>query len=295
MGPRLFLLPGNGLPDLYVEKMTTQFAWDAEAAEQLGDKLVSSRVYDVAEGSVTVAHHYAEGKITNSVHTYNHARASSAGSQTLGDAPITVDDIEDDVEVLQEMGLLERETFGAIRQSFNQITTVNKYRLSMEAKVELKRTVFEASIQRAESAVVKAESTEKTRAADANKSFDYLTPYLRGAKDVSNITKEEALEIRQTCLDAFKARLVERANIIHNRLQAENAKLARKQEQFQRAQRDGDFDSDEYEKYCTEAMFRIDVLEQRQAVHEEQALRKFAALDARLNSDVRLKVLKAGR
>ena len=39
------------------------------------------------------------------------------------------------------------------------------------------------------------------------------------------------MDIRQTCLDSLKARLVERSSIIQNRLNEENAKLARKQEQ----------------------------------------------------------------
>jgi hypothetical protein len=57
----------------------------------------------------------------------------------------------------------------------------------------------------------------------------------------------------------------------------------RKQEQFQRAQRDGEMLSDEYEKYCTEAMFRIHILEQRLVAHEETALKKFADIDANLD------------
>ena len=73
----------------------------------------------------------------------------------------------------------------------------------------------------------------------------------------------------------------------------ENAKLARKQEQFQRSQREGDLSTEEYEKYCTEAMFRIQILEQRLAAHEEAAVRKFADLDLKLSGDPRLKVLKA--
>ena len=123
-------------------------------------------------------------------------------------------------------------------------------------------------------------------------SVDYLSPFMRGVRDITNISTEEALDVRQSCLDAYKARLVERANIIQSRLSEENAKLARKQEQFQRAQRDGDLSSEEYEKYCTEAMFRIGILEQRQVAHEEEALKKFAELDAKLADDPRLKVLR---
>ena len=56
--------------------------------------------------------------------------------------------------------------------------------------------------------------------------------------------------------------------------------------------REGDLSTEEYEKYCTEAMFRIQILEQRLAAHEEAALKKFADLDLKLSNDPRLKVLK---
>ena len=64
------------------------------------------------------------------------------------------------------------------------------------------------------------------------------------------------------------------------------------QEQFQRSQRDGDISTEEYEKFCTDAMFRIHILEQRLVAHEEAALKKFAELDSKLSADPRLKVLK---
>ena len=50
------------------------------------------------------------------------------------------------------------------------------------------------------------------------KGLNYLTPYLRIVKDPKLITREEAMEVRQTCLDALRARLVERANIIQVRM-----------------------------------------------------------------------------
>lgn len=110
--------------------------------------------------------------------------------------------------------------------------------------------------------------------------------------DYEYFTRDEAIEVRQNCLDALRARLVERANIIQSRLNDENAKLGREQERFQRSQREGDLSTEEYEKYCTEAMFRIQILEQRLATHEEAALRKFAELDAKLAGDERLKILR---
>ena len=78
------------------------------------------------------------------------------------------------------------------------------------------------------------------------------------------------------------------------RLNEENAKLAKKQATFQRNQRDTDPRAEEdFERFCSEAMFRIQILEQRLASHEETALRKFQDLDDKLAQDPRLAILQA--
>ena len=59
---------------------------------------------------------------------------------------------------------------------------------------------------------------------------------------------------------ALKERLVERANIVQSRLDEENAALSKRQAAFQRNRDHMDpNDEAEYERYCQEAMFRIQV------------------------------------
>ena len=227
--------------------------------------------------------------------------------------------LEEDPEELQEAAGLEREAFAAVKGSMLQLQKVIDYREEVEANPLLERSVFDVALDGVFNISLgdrviggKSRRDEASKAGDDTASIDmndsqtiaevandsnlhtadYLAPFLRNVKDVRNITKEEALEVRQTCLDAAKARLVERANIIQARLNDENAKLGRKQEQFQRSQREGDLSTEEYEKYCTDAMFRIQILEQRLITHEETALKKFLELDVRLSNDPRLKVLK---
>ena len=104
--------------------------------------------------------------------------------------------------------------------------------------------------------------------------------------------KREAQRARDACLKSLKDRLLERANIIQTRLNEENAKLAKRQATFQRNQRDNDPSAEEeFEKFCSEAMFRIQILEQRLVNHEETALKKYQELDERLSVDPRLNVL----
>jgi hypothetical protein len=45
---------------------------------------------------------------------------------------------------------------------------------------------------------------------------------------------------------------------------------------------------EEYEKYCSEAMFRIEILTQRLISHEDTAVKKYTELDEKLANDPRL-------
>lgn len=124
---------------------------------------------------------------------------------------------------------------------------------------------------------------------------DYLTPFLTGLKDgpTSRLSREEAQRVRESCLRSLKERLLERANIIQNRLNDENVKLSKRQATFQRnASRDVDPAAEEdFERFCADAMFTIGILEQRLVAHEESALKKYQALDEKLSKDPRLSAL----
>ena len=277
-----YILPSGGLQnDIYVLRITQTF--DQNPAVPSGSD-IAQRTFYLTEGRIVTQYHFVSGKITQKVKVLSHGKSSGVLS---GGDELSAEDLEG----IQEAALVERECFSSVKMSYMQLMNVIKIRNEGEKNVHIERTVFERALDRAEKGVTGTIGVEESDQADA-KGVDYLTPFLRHISNLSEITKEEALEVRQSCLDALKARLVERANIIQSRLNEENTKLARKQEQFQRSQREGDLSTEEYEKYCTEAMFRIQILEQRLVAHEESALKKFSDLDIRLASDPRLKVLR---
>ena len=98
-------------------------------------------------------------------------------------------------------------------------------------------------------------------------------------------------ELRKHAPAPVKERLLERANIIQRRLDDENSQLQKKQAAFQRSRDHVDGADEEFEKFCSEAMFRVQILEQRLSRHEETALQKYADLDQRLRNDPRLSSL----
>lgn len=278
-----YVLPAGGLAnDLYVLRINQSF--DRDPSVPSGTD-IAHRTFYLTEGRILTQFHFVAGKITQKVKVHSHAKSGGVLSGTGEELSA------EDLEGIQEAALVERECFSAVKMSYMQIMNILKIRSDVEDDVVIERSVFENALERAEKGATGSVGVEENGEADA-KGVDYLTPFLRNIATLAHITKEEALEVRQACLDALKARLVERANIIQSRLNEENSKLARKQEQFQRSQREGDLSTEEYEKYCTEAMFRIQILEQRLVAHEESALKKFSDLDIKLASDQRLKVLR---
>ena len=302
-GPRQFTIPGGSLAsELYILKINLNYERDPSV--EAGTD-IARRTYFIKEGKYVVTYHYCADQITCKVNTYLHTRGPSIPG--VSDHAIAQEvGVIEDPDALLEASASERETYANIKLSVQAIAQMEEQRVEFERSIAIERNVFEVALNKSNGITQLDATSEKNeekspdvvstqvRADDAAKEIisDYLTPYIRNVKDMDKLTKEEAIEIRQACLDALKSRLVERANIIQARLNEENAKLGRKQEQFQRSQREGDISTEEYEKYCTEAMFRIQILEQRLAVHEETALKKFADLDSKLSSDPRLRILK---
>ncbi len=304
-GPRQFSIPGGSLaPELYILKINLNYERDTSVVAGTD---IARRTYYIKEGKYVVTYHYCADQITCKVNTYLHTRGPSIPGVSDHAIAQEVGVIEDPDELL-EASASERETYANIKLSVQAIAQMEEQRVEFERAIAIERNVFEVALNKSNGITpLDASTAEKkgedkspdvvaaqAKAVDGTKDViaDYLSPYIRNVKDIDKLSKEEAIEIRQACLDALKSRLVERANIIQSRLNEENAKLGRKQEQFQRSQREGDLSTEEYEKYCTEAMFRIQILEQRLAVHEETALKKFAELDSKLSSDPRLRVLK---
>lgn len=290
-GTRQFVLPGGSLSsELHITKMVQEF--DRDPADTNGSS-IAKRVFNVREGKGVFYHHFGKGQITGKVKTYFHTKGPTV--PTISEQALAQEvGVDDDPDALLEASALERECYTSVKASFQQSDKVTDFRKDVERELEIpiEQTVFEIALENVDRGMSFQGSNMDKFTSQESKGSDYLTPFLRNVRDPTSLTREEALEVRQTCLDALKARLVERANIIQTRLHDENAKLGKKQEQFQRSQREGDLSTEEYEKYCTEAMFRIQILEQRLASHEEAALRKFADLDIKLSSDPRLKVLR---
>ncbi|XP_059160547.1 dynein regulatory complex subunit 7-like [Physella acuta] len=119
--------------------------------------------------------------------------------------------------------------------------------------------------------------------------IDYLAPFLAQMGDPEKITKPQALKLKEDCLADLKHRLINKANLIQSRFEKETQELQKKQAWYQQNQVSMSKDDEEdYLNYCSEAMFRIHILELRLARHKENAPHKYMNLEQKLRQDPRL-------
>nr|CCA24118.1 conserved hypothetical protein [Albugo laibachii Nc14] len=278
-----YILTEGSSGELFITKMVEKYArnTDIEASQD-----IRKRVFNVQKGIITVLYHYRDGKITAGSRTY-------FKNPTLPVEVVLADptDKRPKASILESESasqiVKEKECFIAVRQSALDSQEMIKIRKKEEVEITLEMDVF-SKVYSDQSSQMNEDTNEAEN--DTMHEVDYLSPFLQGVSFTERgLSKETAQSVRDMCLRNLKERLLERANIIQTRIDHENMQLAKRQAAFQRSQRDQDENKDEeYKRYCTETMFRIQILEQRLTKHEETALHKYAEMDRRLHNDTRL-------
>ncbi|KAM5207902.1 dynein regulatory complex subunit 7 isoform 2-T7 [Hipposideros larvatus] len=119
--------------------------------------------------------------------------------------------------------------------------------------------------------------------------LDYLAPFLAQLPPGEKLTRGQAMRLKDECLSDFKQRLIDKANLIQARFEKETQELQKQQQWYQENQVTlAAEDEDVYLSYCSQAMFRIRILEQRLNRHKELAPLKYLALEEKLHKDPRL-------
>lgn len=138
---------------------------------------------------------------------------------------------------------------------------------------------------------------------------DILVPYLVDFQG-KPLDALQAEFVAKKCKNDFRKRLLDRATIIQKRLEEEQDQLKKRRAAMQRRGVENSNGDDRtyitskihvsimykfyysfasrFEKYQCDAMFRIQILEQRLARHEFSAIKKYAELEKTLAQDERL-------
>ena len=303
----------GGDADGGIRKLAEKFRRTPEADAEVD---VAKRTFDLGAGTITVLYHYGADRVTRSSRTFSKDGREQRDHQVVQVDPFSREpDAQTLHEEFQKLLSLERDAINEARESERQARDLLKRRAEEEGAIvdgEAERARAAADGAKGNKLVPSqlhvsvydtARSKLATDADDDGKdagpavAHDYLTPFLPTPIPVDGppCSKDEAFTARDNCLKALKERLVERANIVQSRLDEENAALSKRQAAFQRNRDHMEpADEAEYERYCQEAMFRIQILEQRLDRHTDLSLQKYAEMDARLRNDPRLRMLSTG-
>ncbi|KAH8855847.1 Dynein regulatory complex subunit 7 [Schistosoma japonicum] len=122
--------------------------------------------------------------------------------------------------------------------------------------------------------------------------YDYLAPYLIQINVIHNIKKlsyEQALIVHNQCLNDYKQRLINKANIIQSCYEKEVNNLLKKQQWYHLNQMNLSKDDEQaYLCYCNNVTYKINLLESLLAWHKQTAPIRYMDLQKKLQSDSRL-------
>eukprot|EP00736_Rhodelphis_marinus_P008612 Rmarinus@m.20835 len=270
-----------------ITKMTEKFERDLENATATKPG-ICKRNYYVEEGKIRIEYHCAPGTITRSNRVYCKDGTTQITQVDPFEKPPKKSALLDEYHSLLTA---EKDCGQAVREAAREARDIVQTRVREEQGIHLHVSIYDTIRNRPQDSGYE----DRERGDDgeaASKEYDYLAPFLVHRKDGQPLAKlkpQQAQEAREMCLRALKDRLIERANIIQSRLQEEQDALSKRQSAFQRNRDHVDkAEEEEFEQYVQEASFRIHILDQRLARHEEQALQKYAELDRKLRSDPRL-------
>ncbi|XP_036131653.1 dynein regulatory complex subunit 7 [Molossus molossus] len=176
---------------------------------------------------------------------------------------------ESELEVLEILKLLEEEEEAHTLKI--SIYDTKRNEKSKEYRETMERVMHEEHLRQVEA------------------QLDYLAPFLAQLPPGEKLTRWQAMHLKDECLSDFKQRLIDKANLIQARFEKETQELQKKQQWYQENQVTlTTEDEDLYLSYCSQAMFRIRILEQRLNRHKELAPLKYLALEEKLYKDPRL-------
>ncbi|XP_046705088.1 dynein regulatory complex subunit 7 isoform X2 [Silurus meridionalis] len=191
-------------------------------------------------------------------------------------------------ELLMEM---EEKTLTSIKASEKEVRDILEVRDQEESDIEMKISFYDMA--RNEKARQHVE-TQKQLAQEKQqkkefKNLDILASFLAQWGDPETLTKQQAVQIHANCLEHLKQRSVDMANRIQARYEKETEELQQKQHWYQKNRFNlTKQDEEEYLAYCSEAMFRIRILQLRLSRHKDSSPQKYVSLNKRLRKDSRL-------
>jgi len=285
-----------------ITKMVEQFLRNPSKA---ADDDVEQRSFLVSDQKISVKYHLESHNTTaprrEFIKPANYSLDKSAQLQMTPDMstafqvnpynkqPKELDVYNTMVELLHD----EKKCTELIRDSETEVREILDERLKEEMNPELTVSVYDT--ERNEKAKLRRDELERQQREEEMRKrdmeLDYLAPFLARIGQPEKLSPSDAIRVKEECLSDLKQRLIDKANLIQARFEKETDALQKKQMWYQENQMNmTKEDEDEYLNFCSEAMFRIHILELRLTRHKEMAPQKYMFLDERLRDDNRLRI-----
>ncbi|CAI5781901.1 Coiled-coil domain-containing protein 135 [Podarcis lilfordi] len=270
--------------------------------EKPADEDVAERIFSIVEEKIFLTYHCKENYITPSKRDFNkRADVDSMGNKIIMTPEMCISyqagstEKEKKLFHLYEMMMHliedEKKSRHLVWESEMEVLDILRIREEEEAASKLTVSIYDT--ERNEKSKEQREAMERQlqeeRQRQVEQDLDYLAPFLIQIGGIEKMTKWLALRLKEDCLTDFKHRLVDKANLIQARFEKETQELQKKQQWYQQNQLNMTLeDEDAYLTYCSDAMFRIRILELRLSRHKERAPLKYIALEEKLCKDPRL-------
>ncbi|KAL3319943.1 hypothetical protein Ciccas_001371 [Cichlidogyrus casuarinus] len=268
------------------------------------DEDVFERTFNLTDNkTINLVYHLGKDRIVSSTRTFTKSPQALDRAQELKlvsdtHSYFTVDpqkNFKSNSEIY-EMFLYflkeEAKTLGVVRKSEIETRLILKQREKDALEPAFETHLFDTlRIEDAKEARFRAEQLAKEEALNTTEpELDFMMPYLQTMSlDGSDLNREVALKLREDCLNDFKTRLVNKANIIQSRFEQETETLRVKQQWYQLNQKHlKKKEEEEYMQYCRDAIFRIHTLETMINRHKQLAPQKYMGLEKKIRADPRM-------
>ncbi|KAG8524304.1 Dynein regulatory complex subunit 7 [Galemys pyrenaicus] len=267
-------------------KITERFS--RNPAKQ-ADEDVEERVFLTLEERIQLRYHCCEDHITSSKREFlRRTEVDSKGNKIIMTPDMCV---SYEYEAMMRLKNEEKLSRHQAWESELEVLEILKLREEEEEAHTLAISIYDTKrnekSKEYREAMERVMHEEHLRQVEAQ--LDYLAPFLAQLPPTEKLTRWQAIRLKDECLNDFKQRLIDKANLIQARFEKETQELQKKQQWYQENQVTLTAeDEDLYLSYCSQAMFRIRILEQRLNRHKELAPLKYLALEEKLYKDPRL-------
>ncbi|NXT76105.1 DRC7 protein, partial [Zapornia atra] len=264
------------------------------------DEDVAERIFRMAEEMISLTYHFKDNYITASRKDFFKAARHNRMGMTpemcttyQAGSPKREKNLLHLHKELKELTQEEMRVKKQVWRAEAEVLNILKIRKNEEASVKLSVSVCDAERRLQREARVNGTMSLsfplQEKELRRKKELDYLEPFLIRTDCRGEMSKEQALQVRDECLSDLKKHLTNKIKIIQARLEREMEELQKQNESFQEHQcRLSAEEEEAFRARCSESMFCIRIAEERLHREKQEAPRKYFALQEKLHNDPRL-------